>query len=147
MNKRIKKKLAKRSYVYHYCDYQMLAKAFITFLNNTGHGGYDAIGHHIIVDEHARRIWVELIKSFRHGHRPKLSYQHLRFARHLKVVDTHNNPPLPPIVLTERPDPTPFVPIILGGPIKKLRDAICECLRDSDDINEYHGIVEGDEVQ
>lgn len=141
MNKRIRKKFAKRSYVRHYSDYRMLVRTFTEFLDQTGYGGYRVDDHWVIVEEGARRIWVELVKSFRHGHRPRLTYEHIRFTSHLNVISNTGAPPMPAIALTERPDPTPFVPIVIGGPLKELHDHICECLKDTDEISEYHGIV------
>lgn len=117
MNRRIRKKLNKRSGLRHYRDFEMLLRVFIKVAYYTdGLVVRDFDGRHVIVDsERAARIWRQLLYDFKHTKKmPYLSFQHLRFARHLETTDKHDNPSLPPIVLTERHDSGPFAPVTKG---------------------------------
>lgn len=93
MNKRQKKKLKNRCYVWKYRRFKLAVKRIYHILEY-------AYAHNIrLTDDMKLHIWHAVLKDVKHpGY---LSYKHLKFARHLEVDPNTEPPKLPPIVAAE----------------------------------------------
>ena len=100
MNKRQKKKLKRRWGIFHYREYRELRKTFIDHIMKYYIDPRRNEGEPIFIRKRfILAMWTAFVRARKHG---TLTYEHLRFARHLpKEVDgkyTFGYKPLPPTV-------------------------------------------------
>lgn len=114
MNKRQKKKLERRWGIFHYREYRELRKTFIDHIMKYYIEPRRNEGKPIIIRKQIiLEMWKAFVRTRKFG---VLTYEHLRFARHLpKEVDgkyAFGYKPNPPIMLTKVPEQIPqFEPV------------------------------------
>ncbi len=117
MNKRQKKKLHKRFGIFHYRELQKLYKEFLNAIYNVWRDRtMRCMRTPVMNADVLRHMWISFIRWRKYG-LPPFSYQHLRFARHLKSpqdMDVSEVLEIPKIIATERVE-CEYEPIVGGG--------------------------------
>ena len=99
MNKRQRKKFAKRGFVYHYYHFRKAIKLWVYVAKKH----QERTGHYL-EDWQKLELWRHTVNIVRHPNIEPFTWRYLRFARTLVSREVLNPiiPPKPRIVITER---------------------------------------------